>query len=120
MIHPFFFEVPLLIIHRVFFDNYLVEVGPPPIITKSGILLIYNGKNNNNKFSIGYCIFDKNNPLKLLARVEKPILEPKEYWEKFGKVNNVVFATSLINFKNKLLLFYGGADKAIGIAELNL
>jgi len=101
------------------FDNHLVENGPPPILTKKGILLIYNGKNTEGKFSIGWVIFDKNNPSKVLKRSEKPILEPTEYWEKYGKVNNVVFATGLVFFKGKWLLYYGGADKSVGVAKIN-
>ncbi|HRR39242.1 MAG TPA: glycosidase [Candidatus Paceibacterota bacterium] len=102
-----------------FFDNYLVEPGPPPILIKKGILLIYNGKNAAGKFSAGWAIFDKNNPAKLLERSRKPILEPTEYWEKYGKVNNVIFATGLVFFKGKWLLYYGGADKSTGVAVLN-
>jgi len=102
-----------------FFDNHLVEGGPPPILTKRGILVFYNGKNDRGKFSTGLAIFDKNNPTCLLKRFEKPILEPGEYWEKFGKINNVVFGTSLIYFKKKWLLYYGGADKSIGVAVIN-
>lgn len=99
-----------------FFDNYWTEGGPSPILTKKGIFLIYNSRNNKGKFSTGIAIFDKNNPTKLIFRSKKPILEPTEYWEKYGKANNVVFSTGLIYFRNKWLLYYGGADKSIGVA----
>ena len=95
----------------------MVEPGPPPILIK-GILLIYNGKNAAGKFSAGWAIFDKNNPAKLLERSRKPILEPTEYWEKYGKVNNVILLLALY-FKGKWLLYYGGADKSTGVAVLN-
>lgn len=101
-----------------FFDNHLIEGGPPPIITKIGILVIYNGQDDTGKFSIGWALFDKNNPLILLKRCKKPFLEPTEYWEKFGKINNIVFATSLIHLKNNWLLYYGGSDKSIGVATM--
>ena len=104
----------------IFFDNYLVEGGVPPIIIEEKILFFYNGKNDKGKFSTGLAIFDKKNPARLLKRFEKPILEPTEYWEKFGKVNNIVFASGFIKFRNKWLLYYGGADKSIGVAILKL
>ena len=63
-------------------------------------------------------MFDTENPAKLLYRSEKPILEPAEYWEMYGKVNAVIFTNALVNFKGKWLLYYGGADKSIGVAEL--
>jgi predicted GH43/DUF377 family glycosyl hydrolase len=102
-----------------YFDSHLVEVGPPPVLIDEGILVIYNG-HKYNKFCTGVAIFDKKNPSKLIKRYEKPILEPKEYWEKFGTANNIVFSTSLIKFAGKWLLYYGGADKAIGVATLSL
>ncbi len=33
------------------FDSGFPEVGPPPLLTKKGIVLIYNGKNSNGKTS---------------------------------------------------------------------
>lgn len=111
------------------FDSFLVEGGPPPIVTKNGILVIYNSaKEIRNyegdkywlSYSPGLAIFDKNNPAKLLYRSNNPILEPTEYWEMYGKVNYVIFATGLVYFKKKWLLYYGGADKSIGVAIFNL
>jgi len=119
----------VLKVREKYFDSYLVEGGPPPIITKKGILLIYNsakkitnyvGKKDWLSYSPGLAIFDKNNPTKLLYRSNRPILEPTEYWEMYGKVNYVIFATGLVYFKRKWLLYYGGADKSIGVAKLDL
>jgi len=101
-----------------YFDNRLVETGPPPIVCDRGIMVIYNGKDDKQKFSVGVAIFDKNNPAKIIYRQREPLLEPTEYWEQYGKINNVVFATGLVKFKNKWLIYYGGADKSIGVAEL--
>jgi len=113
-----------------YFDDFLVEGGPPPIVTDKGILMIYNSADGAKAYARektewllynpGYAIFDKDDPTKLLFRSEKPILEPTEYWEQYGKVNYVVFANGLVYFKNKWLLYYGGADKSIGVAELKL
>ncbi|OGH69695.1 MAG: hypothetical protein A2754_01825 [Candidatus Magasanikbacteria bacterium RIFCSPHIGHO2_01_FULL_47_8] len=109
------------------FDDYYVEGGPPPVVTDEGILIIYNSaksageygrKSDYISYAPSFAVFDKNDPEKLLFRADKPIMEPEEYWEKFGKVNYVIFATGLANFKNKWLLYYGGADKSIGVAEL--
>ncbi len=35
------------------FDSGLPEVGPPPVLTKRGIVLVYNGKNANGKNAAG-------------------------------------------------------------------
>ena len=112
---------PVLKPRRGYFDNCLVEGGPPPIVTKEGIIVIYNSageKSYFKQYSPGLAIFNKDNPTKLLFRSKKPILEPTDYWEKYGKVNYVIFATGLVYFKRKWLLYYGGADKSIGVAEI--
>lgn len=127
LIHWEIHKKPILTSRSHYFDSCLVEAGPPPIVTKKGILVIYNSAKKGKKFkggntwlsySPGYAIFNTHNPSQLLYRSNTPILEPFENWEKFGKVNYVIFATGLIQFKNKYLLYYGGADKCIGVAEL--
>jgi len=119
----------VLSIREDYFDSYLVEGGPPPIITKDGILLIYNsarrminyeGKRDWLSYAPGLAIFDKDDPTRLLHRLDSPILEPTEYWERYGRVNNVIFATGLVYLKSRWLLYYGGTDKSIGVATLYL
>ena len=120
-------EKPVLEAREGYFDDFLVEGGPPPVVTDQGILVIYNSakgdigyrdQKESISYAPGFAIFDKANPTRLIFRSDKPILEPTEYWEQYGKVNYVIFANGLVYFKNKWLLYYGGADKSIGIAEL--
>lgn len=110
-----------------YFDSMLIEGGPPPIVTDEGILMIYNSAKKGGKYkgdstilyySPGYALFDKNDPSKLLYRSEEPIIVPEEYFEDYGKVNYVIFVSGLVNFKDKWLMYYGGADKSIGVCEL--
>lgn len=118
---------PVLVARENYFDSFLVEPGPPPIIYEDKILMIYNSAKKIKRFgggytwasySPGFAIFDKENPEKLLERSNNPFIEPSEYWENYGKVNYVIFATGLVFFRNKWLLYYGGADKSIGVARL--
>lgn len=97
------------------FDLQLVEIGPCPIITKKGIFVIYNSA-NWDEYNVGYAMFSKNNPEKLLARTDEPVLSPTRSWENYGKVNYVVFAEGLIEKGGKYFLYYGGADKSIGVS----
>ena len=98
------------------FDSKLVEPGPPPIIAGDKIILIYNRADENLVYSVGWAIFSIEDPTKLIARAERPILTPKTTWEKFGQVRNVVFAEGLMNFKGKWFLYYGAADTYICVA----
>src|SRR5262249_47877688 len=100
------------------FDSRVVEPGPPPIITGAGILLIYNGADDNLVYRTGIAIFDRNDPSKLLHRSETPAFEPQIEWEKVGQVPNVVFVEGMARQGDHWLLYYGGADKYVGVAKV--
>ena len=99
------------------FDSRVVEPGPPPVMTKDGILLIYNGADDKLLYQVGWALFDKNDPRKVLARSDAPILGPEKDWEKVGQVPNVTFVEGLVREGDRWLLYYGGADKYVGVAE---
>jgi predicted GH43/DUF377 family glycosyl hydrolase len=73
------------------FDSRVMEPGPAPFITDAGILLLYNGADENLVYSPGWVLFDKNDPTHVLARSEKPFIAPSLPWEKTGNVPNVIF-----------------------------
>jgi beta-1,2-mannosidase len=106
---------PVLSSRAGLFDSQVVEPGPPPVITKDGILLIYNGANDELVYSTGWVLFDKNDPTKVLARAAAPIFSPEREWEKGGQVPNVVFVEGLVREGKHWLFYYGGADKNIGV-----
>ena len=99
------------------FDSRVVEPGPPPVITRDGIFLIYNGADDHLVYRTGWVLFDMRNPAKVLARAGTPIFEPREHWEKIGQVPNVVFVEGLVRTDRRWLFYYGGADKYIGVTE---
>jgi predicted GH43/DUF377 family glycosyl hydrolase len=99
------------------FDSRVVEPGPPPILTRDGIVLIYNGADDHLVYRAGLAVFDRNDPRKLRFRSEQPVLEPELEWEKVGQVPNVVFAEGMVWDGERFLLYYGGADKYVGVAE---
>jgi predicted GH43/DUF377 family glycosyl hydrolase len=99
-----------------YFDAKVVEPGPPPIMTEQGILLFYNGADEQNVFATGWVLFDKNDPTKVIARADKPIFTVEQEWEKVGQVPNVVFVEGMVKDGNRWLFYYGGADKYVGVA----
>ncbi len=102
------------------FDSRVVEPGPAPIFTKDGILLIYNGADDNLVYRTGWALFDKTDPRKLIARCSKPIFVPEKKWEKEGQVPNVVFVEGALKKGDKWLFYYGAADTHVGVAESKL
>jgi predicted GH43/DUF377 family glycosyl hydrolase len=89
-------------------------------MTSRGILLIYNGADDRLVYRTGWALFDKANPSRVLARSSAPIFQPKEDWEIHGQVPNVVFVEGLIREPNRWLLYYGAADKNVGVASARL
>ena len=100
------------------FDSKVSEPGPPPVLTKDGILLIYNGADDNLVYRTGWLLFDKTDPSKVLARSDHPLLQPELEWEKVGQVPNVVFVEGMVRQAGRWLLYYGGGDKYVGVAAL--
>jgi predicted GH43/DUF377 family glycosyl hydrolase len=107
------------------FDSGFPEVGPPPILTEAGIVVVYNGKNDPdhgdpslgaNAYAAGEALFDAHNPSRLIARNEAPSLKPEQPYEKTGQyVAGTTFAEGLVRFHNKWFLYYGCADSAVGV-----
>lgn len=87
-------------------------------MTDSGIVLIYNGADDNLIYRTGIAVFDRNDPAKLLYRSETPVFEPQLDWEKVGQVPNVVFIEGMARLGDYWLLYYGGADKYVGVAKV--
>ncbi len=101
-------------------DSERIGVGPPPIKTAKGWLLIYHGVDNQKIYRLGLMILDLNNPNKVLYRSSKPIFEPQETYEKEGYVKNVVFSCGAVQKNRELFIYYGGADKVIGLATVSI
>jgi predicted GH43/DUF377 family glycosyl hydrolase len=97
-----------------------VEPGPPPILTPQGIVLIYNGADDQLVYRTGIAVFDRHNPRKVLYRSEEPLFAPERDWEKIGQVPNVVFVEGMARKGDDWLFFYGAADKYIGVATARL
>lgn len=110
-----------------YFDSQLTECGPPAVVTKDGIVLLYNGKNEPgahgdttytaNAYCAGQALFDEVNPFELKARLDKPFLVPSEAFEKSGQYPaGTVFIEGLVYFKHKWFLYFGCADSRVAVA----
>lgn len=101
-----------------FWDAERVGAGATPIRTKSGWLNIYHGIDSNHRYMLGVLLLDLTDPTKVLYRSEDPILEPQEDYEMAGLTPNVVFTCGVIEKGGVLLVYYGAADKVIGVATI--
>jgi predicted GH43/DUF377 family glycosyl hydrolase len=103
-------------------DSRKVGAGPPPIKTKDGWLLIYHavGDQDPSRYKIGAMLLELKNPTKVLYRTRSPILEPTQRYENEGHKFGVVYPCGAVVIKERLLVYYGGADTVVCVATANL
>ncbi len=103
-------------------DSRKIGIAGPPIETKDGWLLIYHGiaRDKDNHYHLRAALLDLNDPTRVIARTKNPIFEPETIYEKFGDVSNVVFSNGAVVIDDKLFIYYGGADKVIGVATIKM
>lgn len=88
----------------------------PPIKTKHGWLVLYHAVGEDKYYRIGAMLLDLKNPMKILHRSPDWLLEPEKPYETKGLYNGVVFPCGNIVKDGKLFVYYGGADKYVGLA----
>jgi len=117
-----FLDDHVLPLQRTLKDH--IEVGAPPIRTRSGWLLIYSYIQNYFSpppiFGIEAVLLDLENPAKIVARTEKLLLVPQAVYETYGRVPNVVFPSGALVKGKTLRIYYGAADTTCAVASGNL
>jgi beta-1,2-mannobiose phosphorylase / 1,2-beta-oligomannan phosphorylase len=97
-----------------------IGIGGPPVRIDQGWLLIYHAVDADNVYRLGVALLDAKNPARVLARCAEPILEPREMWEIKGDVPNVVFSCGQVVKDGVVYVYYGGADRLMGVATCSL
>ena len=96
-----------------------IGAAAPPVKTERGWLLLYHGVDQDSVYRVGAMLLDLNDPAKVVARTKRYIMEPEEYYEKFGLViPNVIFPTGNVVKDGILHIYYGCADTSIGLATV--
>ena len=101
-------------------DSYRIGASVPPIRTRHGWLEIYHGVKMTSAgpiYRIGTVLMDLEQPHKVVARCNKPILSPREDYERIGDVGNVAFACgAVVEDTGEIKVYYGAADTCICVA----
>lgn len=115
---------PVLSPRAGYFDSWLVEAGPPPVLTEDGIVVLYNAGNSkvvgvrelaNRIYTGGQALYDAKEPWKILDRSDEPFLKPEQDFEKSGQyVDGTTFVEGLVIFRGTWYLYYGTADSKVG------
>ena len=105
-----------------YWDSRKIGAGAPPIKTRDGWLLIYHGvgERDPGRYKIGAMLLDRKDPTRVLSRSEKPILEPEAWYENEGWKSGVIYPCGAVVIKDRLLVYYGGADRVACVASAKL
>ncbi len=93
------------------------EAGAIALLRKDGILLMVQGGHASlGAWTLRQALIDRNDLTTVLKYQKQPFLFPEHDWEKKGFVGRTTVSNGLVYFKGKWLLYYGGADRVIGLA----
>ena len=90
-----------------------------PIETDAGWLVLTHGVGPMRKYCISAILLDLQNPLKVIGRLNKPLLEPTVD-QMDGYVPNVVYTCGALVHGGRLVLPYGLNDTATRIVTIEL
>lgn len=106
-------------------DGHRVGLGPPPLETDEGWLVIYHGVRvtaSGSLYRIGLALLDLDEPWRVIRRCEEWVFGPAEPFERSGDVPGVTFITGAVPSGDgkQLRLYYGAADSVVGLAVADL
>jgi predicted GH43/DUF377 family glycosyl hydrolase len=90
-----------------------------PLETNEGWIVLTHGVGPMRKYCIGAILLDLENPTKIIARLDEPLLAPHEK-EREGYVPNVVYSCGALIHNNELVIPYAMSDINSGIATVEV
>jgi predicted GH43/DUF377 family glycosyl hydrolase len=102
-------------------DASKVGLGPPPLETAAGWLVLYHGVRTTSDgpiYRAGLALLDLEDPRIVLHRTDEWVFGPVAPYELVGDVGKVVFPCGWILDEpaDELRLYYGAADTVVGCA----
>ncbi len=115
----------LLPVRPGWWDHHRVGLGPPPIETPEGWLVLYHGVRltaSGSLYRVGMALLDLDDPGRIIRRSESWVFGPEEPYEFVGDVPGVTFPTGVIvpGPSDELRMYYGAADKCVAVATARL
>jgi len=102
-------------------DAGKIGLGPPPLETTEGWLMMYHGVHATSDgpiYRMGLALLDLDDPRIVLHRTDEWVFGPIAPYEITGDVGRVVFPGGWVLDApdDRLLLYYGAADTSVGVA----
>jgi predicted GH43/DUF377 family glycosyl hydrolase len=106
-------------------DGGKIGLGPPPLETPEGWLLMYHGVKVTGDGPIyrnGFALLDLDDPTQVIRRSDEWVFGPSAGYETTGDVSRVVFPCGWTHDpdEDRLVLYYGAADTSVGAAVASL
>ena len=106
-------------------DARKVGMGPPPLETEAGWLLLYHAVRITGSgclYRNGLALLDRDDPTRVIARSDEFVFGPEAIYERTGDVPNVVFPEGwfLEPDGRTLRVYYGAADSSVCLATAQL
>ena len=106
---------------KEYWDNKKFGIAAPPIRIRQGWLLFFHRVvSPGNVYKIEAMLLDPANPSRVIAETDATLMEPEMDFEKTGETYNVVFPCGAVLLADQIYLYYGGADKVVGVARIPL
>jgi len=119
----YYWENPVLLkepeLYWEFFQIGNLGNSGSPLKTEKGWLLLTHGVGPVRTYYLGAVLLDLENPQKIIARLEEPLLMADEN-ERDGYVPNVVYSCGAIIHQGRLIIPYAMSDTRSGVASLLL
>jgi len=109
-------ENPKLLAKAEFVWECKVGGNTPPLKTEHGWLTIYHGVGADKHYRLGALLLDLKDPTIVRYRTKDWIMQPEEDYEINGPYKGVVFPCGSVIKDDTFFLYYGGADKYVGVA----
>jgi predicted GH43/DUF377 family glycosyl hydrolase len=111
--------------HGGWWDANKVGLGPPPMETPAGWLILYHGVRTTvagSLYRLGLAMLDRGNPARVVARSNEWIFGPCAPYEVAGDVPDVVFPCGWIldDDGDTIRMYYGAADSCVAVATASL
>jgi predicted GH43/DUF377 family glycosyl hydrolase len=106
-------------------DAGKIGLGPPPLETPDGWLLLYHGVHrtaSGSLYRMGLALLDLDDPRRVLHRSDEWVFGPEAPYERIGDVVGVVFPCGWIldAERDEVRLYYGAADSTVALATARL
>ena len=105
-------------------DREKVGLGPPPIWTGEGWLVLFHGVKATAAgalYRAGLALLDLDDPTVVLARTDEWVFGPEAGYERTGDVPGVVFPTGWIaDDSGTVRMYYGAADTCVAVATARI